>query len=74
MTEEVTEQELTADALRESDRRRRELIEALPAAVYTTDAEGRITMFNQAAVEFAGRVPEIGNALVRSGRCFSHSC
>jgi PAS domain S-box-containing protein len=39
----------------------RELLEALPAAVYTTDAAGRIMFFNQAAVEFSGRVPEIGN-------------
>jgi PAS domain S-box-containing protein len=38
----------------------RELIDALPTAIYTTDAEGLITHFNQAAVEFAGRVPEIG--------------
>jgi len=37
-----------------------ELLEALPVAVYTTDAQGRITFFNQAAVEFWGRRPEIG--------------
>jgi PAS domain S-box-containing protein len=48
-------------AVRESEGRLRELIEALPAAVYTTDAEGRITMFNQAAVKFSGRVPQIGS-------------
>jgi PAS domain S-box-containing protein len=47
-------------ALRESEARYRSVIEALPAAVYTTDAEGRITMFNQAAVELSGRVPEVG--------------
>ncbi|MDP9112383.1 MAG: PAS domain S-box protein [Acidobacteriota bacterium] len=48
------------EALRESKRRLHEIIEAIPAAVYTTDAEGRITFFNQAAVEFSGRVPEVG--------------
>ena len=48
------------EALRESERRLHEIIEAIPAAVYTTDAEGRITFFNQAAVEFSGRVPEAG--------------
>lgn len=37
-----------------------EIIEAIPAAVYTTDAEGRITFFNRAAVDFSGRVPELG--------------
>ena len=39
----------------------RELLEALPTAVYTTDANGRITFFNQAAVELSGRTPEIGS-------------
>ncbi len=37
-----------------------EVLDALPAAVYMTDAQGRLTMFNQAAVDFAGRVPQIG--------------
>ncbi|CAN7687851.1 PAS domain S-box protein [Bradyrhizobium sp. LjRoot220] len=39
----------------------RDLLQALPAAIYTTDAEGRITFFNQACIEFAGRTPEIGD-------------
>ncbi len=39
----------------------RELLDALPTAVYTTDADGRLTFFNQAAVEFSGRTPEIGS-------------
>jgi PAS domain S-box-containing protein len=39
----------------------RDLLEALPMAIYTTDANGRITFFNQAAVEFSGRTPEIGS-------------
>ncbi len=47
--------------LRMSERRFREMIDALPAAVYTTDAEGRLTHFNPAAVEFSGRVPELGS-------------
>ena len=46
--------------MRESERRLHEIIEAIPAAVYTTDADGRITFFNRAAVEFSGRVPELG--------------
>ncbi|BCW90211.1 hypothetical protein sos41_33790 [Alphaproteobacteria bacterium SO-S41] len=37
-----------------------ELLEALPVAVYTTDAEGRITFFNEAAATFWGRRPTIG--------------
>ena len=47
-------------ALRESERRLREMIDALPAAIYTTDAEGRLTHFNPAAVELSGRMPELG--------------
>src|SRR5689334_2395620 len=35
------------------------LLQALPLAVYTTDAEGRITSFNEAAVELWGRRPEL---------------
>jgi PAS domain S-box-containing protein len=46
--------------LRDSEGRFGELMDALPAAIYTTDAEGRITHFNAAAVEFSGRVPELG--------------
>ena len=44
----------------DSERRLREILDALPAAVYTTDAEGRVTMFNQAAATFAGRAPQLG--------------
>jgi PAS domain S-box-containing protein len=39
----------------------RDFIDALPAAIYATDAAGRITSYNQAAVEFSGRTPEIGS-------------
>ncbi|SDU97187.1 PAS domain-containing sensor histidine kinase [Pseudomonas mucidolens] len=47
--------------VRESERHMRALLEALPAAVYTTDAEGRITFYNRAAVELAGRTPQLGD-------------
>jgi len=43
-----------------SDGPYRELLDAFPAAVYTTDAEGRLTFFNKAAEELAGRTPQIG--------------
>lgn len=36
------------------------LLEALPAAIYTTDAGGHITFFNQAAADFWGGRPELG--------------
>jgi PAS domain S-box-containing protein len=38
----------------------RQFLEALGVAVYTTDAEGHITFFNEAAAELWGRRPEIG--------------
>jgi PAS domain S-box-containing protein len=39
----------------------RQVLDALPAAIYTTDAEGRVTYFNPAAVELAGRTPILGS-------------
>ena len=38
----------------------RELVEALPAAIYMTDADGRVTFFNRAAAQLCGCVPELG--------------
>jgi PAS domain-containing protein len=35
-------------------------LDHLPAAIYTTNAEGRITYFNQACVDFSGRTPKVG--------------
>jgi len=58
--QDITSRKQGEDGLRNRERQVRELIDALPAAVYVTDAEGRITMFNQAAVEFSGRVTELG--------------
>src|SRR5579864_2294977 len=48
------------ETLRESEQRFRAMIDALPAAIYTTDAEGRLTHFNPAAVKLSGRTPELG--------------
>jgi PAS domain S-box-containing protein len=56
----VTEVRREARELRERERGAHALLEALPAAVYATDAEGRITFFNEAAVELAGRRPTLG--------------
>ena len=44
----------------------RELLDALPAAIYTTDAAGRITYYNTAAVQLAGRRPELGSDTLRA--------
>jgi PAS domain S-box-containing protein len=57
----VTEQKRAEAALCDSERRLQELLAAIPAAIYTTDAAGKITYYNEAAVEFAGRRPVIGS-------------
>jgi len=56
----MTERKAAEEALRENERKFREMIDALPAAVYTTDAQGRLTHFNHACVELSGRAPELG--------------
>ncbi len=56
----ITDRGKAQEALRDSERRFREMIDSLPAAIYTTDAEGRLTHFNPAAVEFSGRMPDLG--------------
>ena len=58
------------EAVHEQERRFRELLEALPAAVYTTDAKGRITFFNEAAVKLAGRQPRLGDMWCVSWKLF----
>ena len=56
-TRDISDRKQVEAQVRESERRFREMIDVLPAAIYTTDAEGRLTHFNPAAVEFSGRVP-----------------
>jgi PAS domain S-box-containing protein len=47
----------------DSEDRYRQLVQSLPAAVYSCDADGRITLFNDAAVALWGRSPTIGEDL-----------
>ena len=37
-------------------------LEAQPAPIYTTDANGWITFFNRACIDFAGQTPTLGEA------------
>ncbi len=46
----------------------REIVERLPVALYTTDADGYVTYFNRAAADLAGREPVLG----RDRWCISH--
>jgi PAS domain-containing protein len=38
----------------------RKLLDAFPAPVYTTDAAGRITFYNEAAVKLSGHQAQLG--------------
>jgi PAS domain S-box-containing protein len=48
----------------------RQFLEALGVAVYTTDAAGHITFFNEAAADFWGRRPELGEEWCGSWKLF----
>jgi PAS domain S-box-containing protein len=48
----------------------RRFLEALGVAVYTTDAKGQITFFNEAAADFWGRRPDIGEEWCGSWKLF----
>jgi PAS domain S-box-containing protein len=66
---EVTERRETGAARRQADRYR-EFLEALGVAVYTTDADGKITFFNEAAAVLWGRRPELGEEWCGSWRIY----
>ena len=52
---------IAVEAFRKREITYREILEDLPAAIYTTDGEGRITYFNQACVDLSGRRPALGH-------------
>ena len=59
----MVEQKRLFAALHESEHRYRQLVQGLPAAVYTCDREGRIMLYNKAAIALWGREPQIGKDL-----------
>ncbi len=52
----------TRDELAARDRHHHRLLDALPSAIYTTDAAGRITYYNDAAAELWGYRPKLGSS------------
>ncbi len=59
----VTDRKKSEAVLLESEKRYRQLIQGLPAAVYTCDADGYIMLYNPAAAVLWGREPELGKEL-----------
>ncbi|MEI9419183.1 PAS domain S-box protein [Mesorhizobium sp. Cs1321R2N1] len=57
----ITDQKMSEAKVRDSQRHLQDLLAAIPAAIYTTDRDGKITYFNEAAVALAGRTPVIGS-------------
>jgi PAS domain S-box-containing protein len=49
------------EAFRKREIGYRDILEDLPAAIYTTDCDGLITYFNRACVELSGRTPMLGD-------------
>jgi PAS domain S-box-containing protein len=62
VTRDITKDRIAEDSLRKRERVFRELLGALPGAVYTTDAAGRVTFFNRAAADIWGSCPRLGVA------------
>jgi PAS domain S-box-containing protein len=58
---EIGDLKRSEEPARVAERKFRQMIDALPAAVYTTDAHGRLTHFNRACIELSGRVPKLGS-------------
>lgn len=59
-TVDVTPLKTAEQVIGQQEQHFHQILNALPVAVYTTDAEGKITYYNQAAADLAGREPEIG--------------
>lgn len=64
----ISERKRAEQTITENERRYRQLVHSMPAAVYVCDSQGRITLFNEAARALWGRAPTIG-ADQWSGTC-----
>lgn len=59
-TVDVTDLHHVRNELSRRENQFHQILESLPVAIYTTDRHGKITYYNRAAAELAGREPEIG--------------
>ncbi|MDG4869553.1 PAS domain-containing protein, partial [Guyparkeria sp. 1SP6A2] len=58
--QDITELRRMQARVREGRQVGRRVMEAIPAAIYTTNAEGRLLYFNKAAEQIWGVAPKIG--------------
>lgn len=63
--QDITRRKRVETIRRERERQFRDLLEALPVAVYTTDPQGRLTFYNQAAADLWGHEPELNSERAR---------
>ena len=60
ISRDATWREASERRILDSEPRYQQMLQALPLPVYTTDLEGRITFYNEAAADFAGCRPTLG--------------
>jgi PAS domain S-box-containing protein len=60
VTRDITDRKRVEENLRKHERALRDLLGALPAAIFTADPEGRLTYYNQGAADLWGAEPELG--------------
>ncbi len=60
VTRDITERKQVEENLRKHEQALRDLLGALPAAIFTADAQGRLTYYNQGAVDLWGVAPGLG--------------
>ncbi len=60
VTRDITGRKRFEENLRQHEQALSDLLGALPAAIFTTDAEGRLTYYNQGAVNLWGAAPALG--------------
>jgi PAS domain-containing protein len=51
---------MATEAVRRGEDTLLSALDQLPAAIYVTDADGLVTYYNPACIDFAGRVPTVG--------------
>ena len=60
LAKDITERKHAEETLQDNEQKFRELLGALPAAIYVTDAAGHVTYWNQGAADLWGVTPRLG--------------